>query len=149
MDGWPKIKANVKAVNRRIEALLAQIDPVAINGSRITLVSPYDFHRNRVNTDEVRQVIEEVIEHQFGEKVSITCVSRSEMTSMAASQPGPGPQPAQTPRPASQPAPVQPEPEAEPAAPMRTAEPPSLTDAERQIEAARNIFDADIEMPKD
>ena len=155
VDGWPKIKADVKAVNRRIEALLAQIDPVAINGSRITLVSPYDFHRNRVNTDEVRQVIEEVIEHQFGEKVSINCISRAEMASMASSQPEPGPSPSRAPAPqavkplANEPPPTQSVPEEEPAEPVKHAEPPSLMDAERQIEAARNIFDAEIELPKD
>lgn len=142
IDRWTRIKADVKAINRRIEALLQQIDPVAINGSTITLVSPYEFHRNRVNTDEVRQVIEEVMEHHFAQKLTILCMTRAELadapapaSAPAAQPPQVAPQPVATSRPAPE---STPEPPPEPAA-------PDPIDTERQIEAARNIFDADIE----
>jgi DNA polymerase-3 subunit gamma/tau len=117
-------------------------------------VTPYEFHRNRVNTDEVRQVIEEVILHQFGEKISILCVTRAEMSSMApttapsqpaASQTAPPPAPrasAPTRESASRGSNVVEDP-----APVETTDPPMIVEAERQIEAARNIFDAEIEDP--
>ncbi len=92
VDLWPKIRADVKAVNRRIEALLQQVDPAAVNGSQIVLVSPYEFHRNRVNTDEVRQVVEGVIGRLVSASVQVTCVPREDVLRMAgtpASKPPP------------------------------------------------------------
>jgi len=139
IERWSRIKADVKAVNRRIEALLQQIDPVSINGTTITLVSPYEFHRNRVNTDEVRRVIEEVMEHQFGQKISIICITRAEL----ASAPPPS-APSTSSQPAPSPVAVSPAPEPMPE-PMPEPKLDSPIDTERQIEAARNIFDADIE----
>lgn len=158
IDGWSRIKDDVKAVNRRIEALLQQIDPVSINGSTLTLVTPYEFHRNRVNTNEVRSVIEEVIQHQFGEKVAILCMTRSEIDSIPAAPqqvaPTPPKQPAPPP-PAQAPAPP-PEDTGDPPAtgfardpaPAEMSDVPPNADTGRQIEAARNIFDADIEPPQ-
>ncbi len=78
VDLWSKIRADVKAVNRRIEALLQQVDPAAVNGTQVVLVSPYEFHRNRVNTDDVRQVVESVIGRLVNANVQVTCVTREE-----------------------------------------------------------------------
>jgi len=78
IDLWPKIRADVKALNRRIEALLQQVDPAGMNGSQVVLASPYEFHRNRVNTDEVRHVVEDVIGRLVGAQVQVTCVTREE-----------------------------------------------------------------------
>ncbi len=143
VDGWANVKADVKAVNRRIEALLQQIDPVHITGSTVTLVSPYEFHRNRVNTDEVRQVIEDVISRRFGQRVTITCVTRNELPDTQSTAPA-------TPEPAAQPAPTPkaqttrstPQPSNDPA-PESTTDPPPAFDANKQIEAVKNIFDAE------
>ncbi len=144
-DLWPQIRADVKALNRRIEALLQQVDPAGVSGSQVLLVSPYDFHRNRVNTDEVRQVIEGVIGRLTGIQVQVSCVSREEAdqiraTSGAARSNRPvqaEPTMAVT-APASDPEfepPVE-----EPAAPVR----PTLSDqdVEDRLKAARNILDA-------
>ncbi|HEU0163949.1 MAG TPA: DNA polymerase III subunit gamma/tau, partial [Thermomicrobiales bacterium] len=75
---WPKIKSDVKAVNRRIEALLQQIDPVAIVGDKLILVSAYEFHRNRVNADEARNVIEEVVGRLLKRRLAVSAVTREE-----------------------------------------------------------------------
>lgn len=148
VDGWGRIKADVKAVNRRIEALLQQIDPIAINGNKITLVTPYEFHRNRVNTDEVRGVIEEVIARQFGAKVTIMCLTRNEAMHLP---PEPSPQ-QQVPHPEGQGAPTDAPPVAasqpdceDAAAPGEKTDPLPPVDTERQIQAVKNIFDAQEE----
>ncbi len=75
---WSKIRADVKAINRRVEALLQQVDPAGVNGTLLTLVSPYEFHRNRINSDEVRQVVESVIGRLVNSNVQVRCVSREE-----------------------------------------------------------------------
>lgn len=79
VDLWSKIRADVKAINRRIEAILQQVDPAAVNGSQILLVSPYEFHRNRINSDEVRLVVEDVIGRLVGSKVQVHCVPHGDV----------------------------------------------------------------------
>ena len=78
-DLWPSIRADVKAVNRRIEALLASIDPVAVQGSTLTLAAAYEFHRKRMSDDDVRRVVEEAISRIVGQPVAITCVLRGDI----------------------------------------------------------------------
>jgi DNA polymerase III subunit gamma/tau len=143
---WPKIRNDVKAVNRRIEALLQQVGPAAVNGSQVVLESPYEFHRNRVNSDEVRNVVEDVLTRLLGQKVTVTCVSHEEGLRLAsAAAPGAGPVAtvtASTPPPAPAPA----DPGDSSLIDLVDAEGPSpeQQDAdERRITAARNIFDAD------
>jgi DNA polymerase III subunit gamma/tau len=160
VEGWPRIRADVKAVSRRIEAILQQIDPVSVNGTEVLLVSPYEFHKNRVNTDEVRQIIEDVIERQYQTRVTVQCMTRTELTT--APQPtAPAPRNLSTEHPTPSPAPVQERPaqatrqqeqagprQEEPAndpAPAETTDPPADIDTSRQIEAIKNIFDAEEE----
>jgi DNA polymerase-3 subunit gamma/tau len=160
VDLWSKIRADVKAINRRIEALLQQVDPAAVNGSQVILVSPYEFHRNRVNTDEVRQVVESVIGRLVNAKVQVTCVAREEAQLMGGGTVSAvaSPAPIQHPQPAKVPAA---EPKAENVAPATDVQDPVLevklvdvVDAEgvadqvqkddlARITAAKNIFDAE------
>lgn len=153
VDLWPKIRADVKAVNRRIEALLQQVDPAAVNGSQVVLVSPYEFHRNRVNTDEVRQVVESVIGRLVNAPIQVTCVPREDamrMAGNASSAPAqvPPDEPASTP---SSTVAVADEATPEPPGPIGMVD---VIDAEgapedtrkddlARITAAKNIFDAE------
>jgi len=82
VDLWPKIRADVKAVNRRIEALLQQVDPVSITSDKLVLMSAYEFHRNRVNSDEARIIIEDVVARLLRRHVGVSCVTRDEAQSM-------------------------------------------------------------------
>lgn len=75
---WPKVRADSKAVNRRVEALLQQVNPVAVIGTRIVLVSPYEFHRFRMNNDDVRSIVEDVISRLVHERIQISCVNPEE-----------------------------------------------------------------------
>jgi DNA polymerase III subunit gamma/tau len=78
VDLWPRIRLDVKAVNRRIEALLSSIDPVAVHGDEIVLAAAYAFHRDRMNADEVRGVVEEVIGRAIKRPVRTVCILRGE-----------------------------------------------------------------------
>jgi DNA polymerase-3 subunit gamma/tau len=152
-EGWPRIRADVKAVSRRIEAILQQIDPVAVNGNQLLLVSPYEFHRNRVNTDEVRMLIEDVILRQFNVKLSVQCLTRAELAAMPANS-GPtaappvqaAPQPAPAPHSEQRAAEATPQPSA-PASGNNngTANGNGTEDRLDPIDAIRNIFDAEVE----
>jgi hypothetical protein len=80
---WPNVRADVKALNRRIEALLSEVDPVAISGNQITLAVPYPFHRDKLNSDDVRETVGGVLSRLLGKNISLVCILRSEMAAMA------------------------------------------------------------------
>lgn len=153
---WSKIRADVKAVNRRIEALLQQIDPVTVAGTKVFLVSPYEFHRNRMNSDEARTVVEDVISRLVKQRVQVSCITREEAAAMTTThRSSPAPPSALIPAVAVDlPSPPngsasfsQPETEEEPVTSVSDGERPSQissseADAQR-ISAAKNIFDAE------
>jgi DNA polymerase III subunit gamma/tau len=126
---WPNVRADVKALNRRIEALLSEVDPVAISGNQITLAVPYPFHRDKLNSDDVRETVGGVLSRLLGKNVSLVCILRSEMAATAVQS---------TPIQAEDPSASQPNDEA------------SDDEEERarvRIRAAKNIFDAE-EIPE-
>lgn len=154
---WSKIRADVKAVNRRIEALLQQIDPITVAGGKIFLVSAYEFHRNRMNSDEARTVVEDVISRLVKQRVQVSCVSREEGLAMTtthrSSEPAPlviAPSSPDGERSTQDESTVAPEPDRSDApsgdgategdGPSRISSPEA--DAQR-IQAAKNIFDAE------
>lgn len=76
VDLWPRIRQDVKAVNRRIEALLSSVDPYQVCGNSIVLAAAYEFHRDKLNSDEVRTIVEEAIGRLVGRNVNVSCVLR-------------------------------------------------------------------------
>jgi DNA polymerase-3 subunit gamma/tau len=140
-DLWMQIRRDVKAMNRRIDALLSAADPVSVTGDLITLSSPYPFHQDKLNTDEVRLVIEDVISRLVGRPVRIICNPRDAALSSAADMASPPPVDSS------------PDEESLPDADVERApasnglEPPPEEHPEDQdeqrINAAKNIFDAE------
>ncbi len=124
---WPQVRADVKALNRRIEALLSEVDPVAISGKQITLAVPYPFHRDKLNTDEVRETVTGAISRLLGSDVSLYCVLRSELSQSNAQMSTPAPTAVRSPA-SADPAPEDPGEEER---------------ARVRLNAAINIFDAE------
>jgi DNA polymerase-3 subunit gamma/tau len=121
-DLWPNVRADVKALNRRIEALLSEVDPVAVSGNLITLAVPYPFHRDKLNTDEVRETVAGVLSRLLQRDVLLTCVLRGEFTA------APGTAPSTT---------------TEPLTPGTQTGDDEEERARMRIQAAKNIFDAE------
>ena len=78
MDLWPKIRADIKSLDRRTEALLMETDPVEVTDTILTLASPYEFHRNMLNDSERKSILESVIARRTGRDYRISCVLRSD-----------------------------------------------------------------------
>ncbi len=148
-DLWPRIRQDVKAINRRIEALLSSVDPTAVHGDHIILVAAYEFHRNRLNADDVRQVVEQAIGRLVGHPVRISCVLRGELPSATLAAVPSAVGPAQN----LGNAPDRPEVPSVPFTdppPHQMSEPSDLPpsdisadDDDRRLQAAKNIFDAE------
>lgn len=145
VDRWMRIRQDVKALNRRVEALLQQADPAVIRGDTIYLVSPYEFHRSKLNSDEARRIVEDVISRHLDRRMQMNCVSREEADRMrgGTSTPrAPDKQP-EAHDPVEQDA--QPGPPPEQMATLPRSEPSSAgdDDADVTFRAAMNIFDAE------
>jgi DNA polymerase-3 subunit gamma/tau len=127
---WTQIRRDVKTANARIAALLASTDPTVVRDTEIVLVSPYEFHRNKLNEDGARRVIEDVIARYMGRTYQMICVDASDSRSQA--------------RPSvvltiEQPDPMTNGHHDEPAEP---ATPSADSDEDPRIRAAKSIFDA-------
>ncbi|MFM9107938.1 MAG: hypothetical protein ACKOWF_14715, partial [Chloroflexota bacterium] len=127
---WPRIKDDVKAVNRRAEALLAEADPAQISGNRITIVAAYEFHREKLNSSEVRELLQDTIARHLGMPVTVNAALRNETLIPAPSRDA-------APSAATYP-------EESPSDPSTLAETGPEEGDRFRIQAARNIFDADI-----
>lgn len=71
---WPEILANVKPLNHSVEALLKACRPIKIDGKTLTLEVFYQFHKERLETEKCRQVVEEVATQVLGNPIRLNCV---------------------------------------------------------------------------
>jgi hypothetical protein len=155
VDLWPRVRQDVKAINRRIEALLSSVDPASVDGERVTLAAAYEFHRDKLNTDEVRVVVEEAIGRLLGQPIRVWCLLRGEAglaaSSITPATPADGSEPVQTltpPGPPPTPPATAPDEDAPSLIGESTASDEEVDAEERRIRAAKNIFDAEeIEQP--
>jgi hypothetical protein len=83
---WPKIRADVKSLDRRTEALLMEIDPVAVTADEVVLAAAYEFHRDKVNEDERRAIVETVIGRLLDRSIRVSCVLRAEFVPQGANR---------------------------------------------------------------
>jgi DNA polymerase III subunit gamma/tau len=90
---WSHIRRDVKAENSRIAALLSSADPASVTDDKIILAAPYEFHRNKLNEDNVRQVIERVLEQYTHSKLTVMCMAPEDVPQPSPSEPSPSPPP--------------------------------------------------------
>ncbi|MEZ4532238.1 MAG: DNA polymerase III subunit gamma/tau [Thermomicrobiales bacterium] len=131
-DLWPKIRLDIKARDRRIEALLSSCDPASVNGAAITLVTNYKFHWEKMNEDASRELVESVIGRLVNQQVSVSTEMRG--ANGAASQPAPASTRASTLAADHPPATVE-----APAPPVAVRS----EDEQTVIDAAKHLFDAE------
>ncbi|MFT4041066.1 MAG: hypothetical protein QM692_22990, partial [Thermomicrobiales bacterium] len=138
---WPRIRSDVKAINRRIEALLSEVDPVAVSATQVTLAVPYPFHRDKLNSDEVRDAVSSVLSRNLGRPITIACVLRGEYVPQAAPVAITADRPVAAP-PATIAAAPTPAPALDMAPPVEEPAPDDDAD-EARVRAAMNLLDAE------
>ncbi len=92
---WPQILRQVRSRSVSAEALLKACEPVGMEKGRIILGFRYSFHRDKVEEQANRALIEEVVSSVLGEVHSIRCVIGSSPlagTPSSASKGEPGPE---------------------------------------------------------
>lgn len=63
---WPDILKAVKPHNHSVEALLRSTRPVGFDGDTLTLEVFYKFHKDKLETDKCRQIVEAAAGEVFG-----------------------------------------------------------------------------------
>lgn len=140
---WGQIKSDVHAINVRIGALLTEMDPSALEGDRVILTVPYTFHAQKMNSEETRLVVEQVISRVMGKAMSLECFTTDDFRNRGARKSTPPPS---SPTPSSNTAPPSSEPNGDPGmdASSENQNPPEpRIDPTDTLKAVKNIFDAD------
>ncbi len=70
---WTKVLTAIKPINTSTEALLRAAKPVDFDGKNLTLGVYYKFHKERLETNPHRDILEETITTIIGENVRVVC----------------------------------------------------------------------------
>lgn len=69
ISNWERIRTEVKAIDRKAEALLASTDPARIDGDTLILIAAYPFHAQKLSEPKIRSIVEDSIERVTGRVV--------------------------------------------------------------------------------
>jgi DNA polymerase-3 subunit gamma/tau len=89
---WPEFLNALRPRNLPLEALMRACEPLAVEGDVVVLGFGHDFHRSRVEEDQSRQDVEQVLSELIGQRYRVRCV----LSQQRASSP-PSPAKAQSP----------------------------------------------------
>ena len=73
-EKWPEILTKIKPQNHSIEALLKATRPKDFQDGWLTLEVFYKFHKERLETEKCRQIVEKTIGEIVGIPVKLKCV---------------------------------------------------------------------------
>lgn len=65
---WGEVIDRFGVVNKSVQALLRDARPVGVDGETVVLACRYPFHRDKLNQDETRGVVESVLSRILGQK---------------------------------------------------------------------------------
>ncbi len=71
---WQEVLDGVRPLNHSVEALLKASRPANIDGDVLILEVFYEFHKERLETDKCRAIIEEVASEVINKPLKIRCV---------------------------------------------------------------------------
>ncbi len=71
---WDKIMLSVRPKNHSVEALLRATRPIDLNEEILTLEVFYKFHKDQLETEKCRRIVEETVSEFLGRKIGLKCV---------------------------------------------------------------------------
>ncbi|MBI2268642.1 MAG: DNA polymerase III subunit gamma/tau [Candidatus Blackburnbacteria bacterium] len=72
-EQWKKLMEQAKKTNHSIEALLRATKPQGLNGNNLMLEVFYQFHKERIEKDPYRSLVEKIAQEVFGKEIHIVC----------------------------------------------------------------------------
>jgi len=79
---WSAILTDIKKKNHSIHAFLSSCVPVKILNNDLLILVKHKFHRERLNTQQNKILIESVIDSIMGKKLNIRCLLKEELAQM-------------------------------------------------------------------
>lgn len=73
-EKWKEILERVKPLNHSVEALLKSCRPIKMEGQSLTVEVFYKFHKERLESQKCRQIVEEVVGEIFKTPIRLNCV---------------------------------------------------------------------------
>jgi DNA polymerase III subunit gamma/tau len=73
LDDWKKVLAAVRPINTSIEALLRAAKPMSFDGRTLTLGVYYKFHKERLEENKHRKLLEEIISRVLEKDTRLHC----------------------------------------------------------------------------
>jgi DNA polymerase-3 subunit gamma/tau len=83
---WPEFLNALRPRNLPLEALMRSCEPVAVEGDIVVLGFAHDFHRSRVEDEQNKHDIEEVLSELIGQRYRVRCVLAQQGGSPSPSQ---------------------------------------------------------------
>ena len=77
-QNWPKLLEGIKPFNHSLKALLSNCQIIAVDGSIITIATPYDFYKEKLNDPTNQLTIEQVFGKILGLKITLKTVTNQE-----------------------------------------------------------------------
>ena len=73
-EHWQEVLAGVRPLNHSVEALLRASRPISLQEDVLTLEVFYEFHKERLETDKCRMVVEAVASEVINRSLRLRCV---------------------------------------------------------------------------
>lgn len=73
-DNWTEILAAIKTSNRHVEAVIRDCPPASVEGDVVTLRARYPFHKEKLEEDRSRKLVEDDISKIMGQSYRIKCI---------------------------------------------------------------------------
>lgn len=74
-NNWNKLLAEIKPYNHSLNAFLSNCKVIKVEGAAITIATPYDFYREKLDEPGNRLTIEKVFSSILGSKVSVSIIT--------------------------------------------------------------------------
>jgi len=74
VEKWNDLLLGVRPLNHSVEALLRAARPIEMNNGFLTLEVFYKFHKERLDTERCRLIVEEVASQLLGKPIRLKCV---------------------------------------------------------------------------
>ena len=75
---WPRLLKEIKPFNHSLNALLSNCQAISTEANEITIATPYDFYKEKLNDPANRLTIEQVFGKILGLKISVKTVTNQE-----------------------------------------------------------------------
>ncbi len=87
VDQWDDLLTGVGPLNHSVEALLRATRPVKMEGQFLTLEVFYKFHKERLETEKCRSIVEEVASQLLDTPVKLKCILGEKKNTQSMSKP--------------------------------------------------------------